>query len=126
MVHTLVDVKLWEDLKTTIRTNCDRGKESGEYVVLTTLNKSRNRLRLYDDHFERKTERSKQWQKISKEIVLEIANEAMVNGTFSIEDGELIRSYGATGCIVCTLLNLLDDFKYGEGRILSYTRNGPK
>lgn len=118
--------QVWPGVKKRIEDTCDKGKGGNEYIVLTTLQKVPNRIQLHDDHLMRKSERSTRWQKITKDVVIDIAKQAMKNGEFSIEDPELVRLYGRTGCIVCSMLNLLDEFKYLPKRRLVYTGKHPK
>jgi hypothetical protein len=116
------DDQLWQRLKDRIKSKCDRGKGADEYIVLTTLNKVPNRIRLHDDHVMRRSEKSKKWQKITKEDVIGIAKPAMQNGVFSIADPELAKVHGRIGSIVCSMLALLDEFNYRPKRLLEYSR----
>jgi hypothetical protein len=117
---------VWPNMKIKIEETCEKGKGANEYIVLTKLNKVPNRIELHDDYLMRKSVMSKRWQKITKDVVIGIAKKAIEKGEFSIEDPELVREYGRTGCIVCSMLDLSDEFEYKQKRRLVYTGKRPK
>src|SRR5436309_12908695 len=110
------DERLWLRVKQAIRDKHEPGSSGEEFVISTTLQKVPNRIRLFEDYFERRSAGSKTCQKVKKDIVIDIANRAMSAGKFSIENPELVPVYGRTGWIVCSVLILLHECDNKPGR----------
>jgi hypothetical protein len=114
--------RLWNDLQIAIRDQETSKGNPQEYLVYTKLRQPRcNRVQVFDDHLIRLSDGdSSVPQRINKDDIIEVASWAInaPDHQCSINDPDLKPA--RMGSIICTMLDLLDDFEYQPGQVLVY------
>lgn len=114
--------QLWSDVKAAIQKQETAKGRSHVFLVYTKLGpRRRNEVEVFDHHLIRLSDRENSVrQRIEKDDIIEIARWAVESPDhqFSIKDPDLKPA--RMGSIVCTILDLLDNFEYQPKQILRY------